>query len=136
MNILGIGTDLVETARIASALDRLGDSFLKRCFTESEIAYCQRHANASLPFAARWAAKEAIAKAFGTGIGPEMSLVELEIVKLPSGQPTVVLHGNALKHAQNIGVVEIKISLTHTEHYAAAYALVLVGAKPIAGEGS
>ena len=129
MNIYGIGTDLVETARIASALERLGDSFLKRCFTESEIAYCQRHANAALPFAARWAAKEAIAKAFGTGIGLEMSLVELEIVKLPSGQPSVVLHGNAHAHAQSIGTLEIKISLTHTEHYAAAYALVLVGEK-------
>ena len=128
MNIYGIGIDLVETARIASALERLGDSFLKRCFTESEIAYCQRHANASLPFAARWAAKEAIAKAFGTGIGPKISLVELEIARTPSGQPTVVLHGNALQHAQTIGVREIKISLTHTEHYAAAYAMVLVGA--------
>ena len=77
----------------------------------------------------RRGAKEAIAKAFGTGIGLEMSLVELEIVKLPSGQPSVVLHGNAHAHAQSIGMLEIKISLTHTEHYAAAYALVLVGEK-------
>lgn len=127
MNVYGIGTDLVETARIAKSLERQGDAFLKRCFTGGEIAYCQRHANSSLPFAARWAAKEAVAKAFGTGIGAEMSLVEIEVVNLPGGQPSVVLHGNALAHATMLGVREVKLSLTHTEHYAAAFAVALKG---------
>ena len=126
MNLYGIGTDLVETTRIASAIERLGDSFLKRCFTDHEIAYCTRHGQATQSFAARWAAKEAISKAFGTGIGHEMSLVELEIINLPSGQPTVVLHGKAARHAEQLGVAEVKISLSHTASYAVAHAMVLL----------
>ena len=125
MNIHGIGTDLVETKRIASAIQRLGATFLNRCFTEAEIAYCQSHAQSDAAFAARWAATEAISKAFGTGIGAEMSLVELEISHLPSGQPIVLLHAAAKSYAQFLGVTEVKISLTHTTEYAAAYAMVL-----------
>ncbi len=123
--IHGIGTDLVETARLARAIARHGDHFLRRCFTDGEIAYCQSHAAPELPFAARLAAKEAVSKAFGTGIGEKMNWTDLEICKLPSGQPTVALHGPARAHADSLKVVEVKISLTHTATYAAAYAVVI-----------
>lgn len=126
MNIYGIGIDLVETARIAGSIERHGDHFLNRCFTAGELAACGNHSQTNLKLAARWAAKEAVSKAFGTGIGAAMSLTEIEIINLPSGQPTVQLHGNAQSHAASLGVREIKISLTHTAHYAAAYAMVIV----------
>jgi holo-[acyl-carrier protein] synthase len=125
MKILGIGADLIETARLARIIARQGESFLRRCFTDGEIGYCQAHAAPELPFAARFAAKEAIAKAFGTGIGERMNWTDLEIAKLPSGQPVVTLHGAAREFADSLRVVEIKVSLTHTENYAAAYAMVI-----------
>lgn len=126
VNIYGIGTDLVETARLARSISRLGDAFLRRCFTDSEIAYCQSHSAPELPYAARFAAKEAVSKAFGTGIGDKMNWTDIEVCRLESGQPTINLLGAAKSHAESLGVIEIKLSLTHTNNYAAAYALVLV----------
>lgn len=126
MNVYGIGTDLVETARIARSIQSHGEAFLSRCFTDGEIAYCRTHRASELPFAARFAAKEAVAKAFGTGIGAAMNWTDIEICRLESGQPTVRLHGAAEQQAQDLGVTEIKLSLTHTASYAAAYALILV----------
>ena len=126
MKVLGIGTDLVETSRIAKLIETHGERFLHRCFTQAEIDYCRSHANSNQSFAARWAAKESIAKAFGTGIGAELALTELEITKLPSGQPIVQLHAGSQAFALSLGVTEVKISLTHTQDYAAAYAMVLI----------
>ncbi len=123
MNIYGIGVDLVETKRIARALTQEG--FVERCFTAAEAAYCGAHARSAQSYAARWAAKEAVAKAFGTGIGAAMSLTEIEVVPLPSGQPRIVLNGNAARHAAAVGVREIHLSLTHTEQYAAAYVIAI-----------
>jgi holo-[acyl-carrier protein] synthase len=123
MKIYGIGIDLVETERIARAMAKPG--FKERCFTADEIAYCGDHANSGPSYAARWAAKEAVAKAFGTGIGAEMSLVEIEVCKHPTGQPYIKLTGNALAYAEKHGVTEVKLSLTHTKDHAAAYAVVI-----------
>jgi holo-[acyl-carrier protein] synthase len=122
--VYGIGIDLVETTRIATAIARPG--FLNRCFTAEEQAYCGQSLNSAPSYAARWAAKEAVAKAFGTGIGADMSLLEIEVYKLPSGQPCIRLTGNAEAYAARLGVCEVKISLTHTKEHASAYAMILV----------
>ena len=118
------GIDLVEIDRIRRVIARQGEAFLKRVFTEAERAYCESHGDAAPSFAARWAAKEAVAKALGTGIGAEASLVQIEVVRLESGQPCVRLHGAAAATAAEMGVQEVRLSLTHTEHYAAAFAVV------------
>jgi holo-[acyl-carrier protein] synthase len=126
MNILGLGIDIVETARIAKSLEQFGDRFLQRVFCEGEIAYCQSMKHPHTHFAARWAAKEAVSKTFGTGIGKAVGWREIEVCKKESGEPICVLHGGAKALAEKIGATGVMISLSHTEHYAAANA-VLVG---------
>ena len=93
MTILGVGMDIVETKRIAESIERFGDRFLHRVFLEGEVAYAKSMKFPHLHLAARFAAKEAISKAFGTGIGREMGWRDLEIVREPSGAPRVQLHG-------------------------------------------
>jgi holo-[acyl-carrier protein] synthase len=127
MTILGIGMDVVETRRIAESMERFGDRFLQRIFLEGEVAYARAMKFPQLHLAARFAAKEALSKAFGTGIGREIGWRDLEIVREPSGQPRVLLHGRAVAYAQSRGVVQLHISLSHTADYGAASA-VLVGA--------
>ena len=118
------GIDLVETARIARAIERQGEAFLRRVFTPAERAYCESLADSAGSYAARWAAKEAVAKALGTGIGGDASWVEIEVVRAESGEPGIVLHGTTAAAAAKRGVKEVRISLTHTEHYAAAFAVI------------
>jgi len=128
MKILGIGLDIVETARIAQSLEKFGDRFLQRVFCEGEIAYCQSMKHSHTHFAARWAAKEAVSKTFGTGIGKTVSWRDIEVCKKESGEPYCVLHGGAKELAEKLGASSVLISLSHTEHYAAANA-VLIGAE-------
>jgi holo-[acyl-carrier protein] synthase len=125
MNIFGIGIDVVEVERIASSMDEFGDRFVNKIFTESERAYCDRQKNPKIHYAARFAAKEAISKAMGTGIGKDMAWLDMEIRRRPSGEPEVYLSGDAEKFAKANKIKQIKISLTHAEHYAAANAVVL-----------
>lgn len=127
MNVAGIGVDIVETARIRDSLEKFGDRFLNRCFLPDEIAYCQGMKFPELHLAARFAAKEAISKAFGTGIGKQLGWRDMEIRKRESGEPFVVLHGKGLELAQQRGVDKMYVSLSHCKEYAAAQA-VLVGA--------
>ena len=117
------GIDLVENARIATAIERGGVIFLRRTFTDAEVAYCQRHRDPAPHFAARFAAKEAVAKAFTTGIGEAAAFREIEVVHLPGGAPAIVLHGAAAATAAAQGITGLQISLTHTDHYAAAFAI-------------
>jgi holo-[acyl-carrier protein] synthase len=124
--IYGVGIDIVETDRIHRVLERQGDRFLHRCFTEAEIAYCRSHGVPNQSFAARFAAKEAVSKAFGTGIGEKMSFLDIEVTRDAAGKPGVLLHRAAADFAKELGVLEVKISLSHTTSYAAAYALVLL----------
>jgi holo-[acyl-carrier protein] synthase len=124
-NILGIGMDIVETKRIADSLARFGDRFLHRVFLDAEVAYAQSMKQPQLHLAARFAAKEAISKAFGTGIGHTMGWRDLEIVRQPSGAPRVQLHGKAADHAKSRGVIEVHISLSHTADYGAASAVIV-----------
>ncbi len=125
MTILGVGMDIVETKRIAESIERFGDRFLQRVFLDGEVAYAKSMKFPHLHLAARFAAKEAISKAFGTGIGHEMGWRDLEIVREPSGQPKVVLHGKAEAFAKARGVQEVHISLSHTAEYGAASAVVV-----------
>src|SRR5271169_58677 len=110
MNILGVGMDVVETKRIADSIERFGDRFLQRVFLEGEIAYARSMKFPHLHLAARFAAKEAISKAFGTGIGPEMGWRDLEIVRERGGAPVVRLHGRAEAYAKKRGVTAVHIS--------------------------
>ena len=127
MTILGLGMDIVETKRIAESLDRFGERFLRRVFLEAEVAYAQGMKHPHLHLAARFAAKEAVSKAFGTGIGKEIGWRDMEIVREPGGQPRVVLHGRAIEYAKSRGVLEIHVSLSHTAEYGAASAVIVGG---------
>lgn len=120
--ITGIGTDLIEIARIQRAIEK-NPHFMERVYTADEIAYCQRKKNAWQSFAARFAAKEAVSKALGTGIGP-VGLMEIEIVNTEKGQPMVVLHGKALQLAADRNIQRVHISLSHSEAYAMATAVL------------
>ena len=127
MRIFGIGIDVVEVERIASAIGRHGEPFLARLFTSSERKYCEGQKKPTLHYAARFAAKEAISKALGTGIGGEAGWLDLEIVRDPSGAPKLVLSGAAAEFAKREGITDISISLTHAREYAAANAVAVAG---------
>jgi holo-[acyl-carrier protein] synthase len=120
MSVLGVGIDIVENARIEHSLSRFGERFLHRVFTAGEIAYCQSMKFPARHFAARFAAKEAVSKAFGTGIGKAMGWRDIDVHRHASGQPFVVLEGGAKQLAQERGVSAVWISLSHTDHHAAA----------------
>lgn len=125
MRLIGIGIDVVEVARITDAIARHDGAFAKRVFTERERAYCESQKRPGLHFAARFAAKEAVAKAFGTGIGKDLSWLDMEIIRRPSGEPAVELSGAGRRFADGNGITEVKISLTHARDYAAANAVAL-----------
>ena len=120
--ITGIGTDLIEIVRIQRAIEK-NPHFMERVYTANEIVYCRRKKNAWQSFAARFAAKEAVSKALGTGIGP-VGLMEIEIVNAENGQPKVVLHGKALQLAADRNIQRVHISLSHSEAYAMATAVL------------
>jgi len=112
--IVGSGIDLVEIARIQQSMERFGQRFLKRVYTSAEQAYCLRKRNSAESLAARFAAKEAGAKALGTGISHGVSWLEIEVVREPSGRPTIQFHGRAAELAERMGVSRAALSITHT----------------------
>jgi holo-[acyl-carrier protein] synthase len=118
--IIGIGTDLIEIARIEQSVARYGERFLQRVYTSAEIEYCQSKKNAAESFAARFAAKEAAAKALGTGISRGISWLEIEVIREPSGRPILALSGRAAQRAREIGVAHTSLSLTHSRQIAMA----------------
>src|SRR4051812_17371986 len=124
MSVLGVGIDIVENARIEHSLERFGERFLQRVFTAGEIAYCQSMKFPARHFAARFAAKEAVSKAFGTGIGKSMGWKDIDVHREGSGQPFVVLEGGAKTLAAERNVSAIWISLSHTDHNAVAMAAI------------
>jgi len=126
MSVLGIGVDLVENARIEHSLERFGERFLQRVFTPGEIEYSQSMKYPARHLAARFAAKEAVSKAFGTGIGKTMGWKDIDVHRRPSGEPFVVLEGGAKKLAEDRGIGAVWITLSHTEHHAMAM-IVLEG---------
>ena len=124
MSVLGIGVDIVETQRIEHSLERFGERFLHRVFTAGEIEYCQSMKYPARHFAARFAAKEAVSKAFGTGIGKSMSWKDIDVHREGSGQPFVLLQGGAKRLAADRQVSAVWLSLSHTDHNAAAMAVI------------
>jgi len=122
--ILGVGIDIIEVERVAASVERFGERFLKRILVEEEIAYCQSHKTPAPFIAARFAAKEAISKAFGTGIGAQLGWHDMEVRRRPSGEPFVVLHGNGQTLLQQRAVRVVLLSLSHTQTYAAAVAIL------------
>jgi holo-[acyl-carrier protein] synthase len=132
MEILGIGTDIVECPRIGKMIEQHGELFLRRVYTEREIRYCQSRKHAIEHFAGRWAAKEAILKALGTGWSRGIAWTDMEIRSGVSGQPRVLVCGGAKEAALLRGIGDILVSIAHCRTYATAYALA-VG--PIAARG-
>ncbi len=122
--IVGVGTDLVEVARIEAAMKRFATRFEERLLTPSELAYCRSQGGVAAAVAARFAAKEAVAKAFGTGIGAELGWHDIEIARQNSGQPEVRLLGKGLALLQSRGARIVHVSMTHTRGHAAAVAIV------------
>jgi len=120
MSMLGIGVDLVECSRIQHSIDRFGDRFLHRVFTDGEIEYSMSMKFPARHLAARFAAKEAVSKAFGTGIGKAMGWRNIDIRKRPSGEPFLVFSGSAQELAAKRGVTSALVTLSHTEHHAMA----------------
>ncbi len=127
MQIFGIGIDIVETERIAKSIERFGDRFLDRVYTQAERAYCDKMKFPERYYAARFAAKEAISKTFGTGINHQVGWKDMEVLRRESGEPYVVLSGGAKAFAEENGITEVKISLSHADHYAAANAVACQG---------
>ena len=122
--IIGIGADIAEVPRLREAIERHGERFLQRVFTEREIAYCQRHRNSEERFAARFAAKEAMMKALGTGWRRGITWRDIEVSNAQGGQPNIQLTGKALEIFHSLGGERIYLSLTHTDNYALAQVII------------
>lgn len=118
--IVGTGIDLTEISRIEHSIERYGSRFLNRVYTAAEQAYCLRKRKSAESFAARFAAKEAGAKALGTGISYGVNWLEIEVVRPPGARPTVQFHGRAAKFADRLGVKHAALSITHSKDMAMA----------------
>jgi holo-[acyl-carrier protein] synthase len=118
--LIGTGVDLIEVERIAHSIERFGERFLRRVYTDHEIAYCSRKRGSAESFAARFAAKEAGAKALGTGISRGVTWNEFQVARTPGGRPVLELSGRAALMATELGVRAISLSLTHTATLAMA----------------
>ena len=128
--VVGLGTDLTEIARIRRSVERFGSRFLDRIYTPGEIAYCRRKKDGAESLAARFAAKEAGAKALGTGISRGVSWQEFEVCREPGGKPSLSLSGRAAELAAELGIDRLSLSLTHTRDLAMA----VVIAEHLAGD--
>ena len=123
--MIGIGTDIIECERIAQMIGRHSDHFLHRVFTEQEILYCSGRKSSDQHFAGRWAAKEAVLKAIGTGWISGIRWTDVEVVNEISGAPVVRLHGGAARIAMEKGIMRLKITISHCKTYAVAFAVAL-----------
>jgi holo-[acyl-carrier-protein] synthase len=121
--VVGVGTDIVDVSRISNMIDKYGDSFLKKTFTDSEINYCSAFSDSQLHFAARFAAKEAMAKALGTGFRGELSLKGLSLENDSLGMPLAVLDSAAKAALAKIGGKKMSVSISHLKEYAIAFAV-------------
>ena len=118
--IVGLGIDIAEIDRIEAAIQRHGDPFLNRVYSPAEIQYCEQHLNRYERYAGRFAAKEAGMKALGTGWRRGVRWVDLEVVRMRGGKPTLALHGRAEEIAGALGVTNISLSITHSGNLAVA----------------
>jgi holo-[acyl-carrier protein] synthase len=125
MDILGIGTDIIECPRIGKMVENHGELFLRRVYTDREIRYCQSRKHAIEHFAGLWAAKEAILKALGTGWTRRVSWTDIEVRHGQKGQARVLVCGGAKEEAIRRGIGDILISISHCRTYATAYAMAI-----------
>jgi holo-[acyl-carrier protein] synthase len=123
MNVFGIGTDIVECLRIAQMIERHGDLFINRVYTDREIDYCSSRKQATQHYAGRWAAKEAILKAIGTGWRRGISWRDIEVLNEQGGRPVATLRGGAHDALTQLGATDVMISISHCRSHATAYAL-------------
>jgi holo-[acyl-carrier protein] synthase len=125
MEIIGVGTDIVECLRIGRMIERHGELFLRRIYTEREIHSCQRRKHAVEHFAARWAAKEAILKCLGTAWNRGLGWTDLEIRTDSAGQARVHMCGSAKDRVQSLHISDILITMAHCRAYATAHAVAI-----------
>ena len=124
-HIVGLGTNIVEIVRIGKMIERHGEIFLNRVFTEDEVRYCQRRKECYQHFAGRWAAKEAVMKTLGTGFIKGIGWQDIEVCSQKSGRPTINIRGGAREYAESIGIDEILITISHCKLYATATAIAV-----------
>ena len=124
-HVIGIGTDITECLRIARMIERHGELFVNRVYTPEEIRYCQNRKQATQHFTGRWAAKEAIMKALGTGWQRGIAWRDIEIRNEPGGQPVVGVRGGVKEVVEQLGVARILVTISHCRTYATATAIAL-----------
>jgi len=125
MDVLGIGTDITECLRIAQMIERHGELFVDRVYTAEETGYCRNRKQATQHFTGRWAAKEAVLKALGTGWRRGIAWHDVEVCNEPGGRPVIVLRGGAREVARQLGIVQVQISISHCRSHAVAFAVAL-----------
>ena len=125
MTVLGIGTDIVECLRIAQIIERHGELFINRVYTDHEIQYCRSRRAATQHYAGRWAAKEAVLKALGTGWRRGISWRDVEVRNATSGKPSIALRGGAREVFEKSGIRDMLISISHCRSHATAYAIAI-----------
>lgn len=123
--IVGLGTDIIEIVRIGQMIERHGELFLQRVYTDREIRYCQRRKECYQHFAGRWAAKEAVMKTLGTGWARGVGWHDIEVFAEKSGQPSIAIRGAAADYAKQLGIGDILITISHCRAYATATAIAL-----------
>lgn len=122
--IVGTGVDIVEVPRVAAAIERFGQRFMERIYTEAEVRYCESKANKMERYAARFAAKEAALKAIGTGWRRGVRWRDIEVQREPGGRPTLVFSGKAAEFAARLGMKRASLSLSHTKEQAIAQVIL------------
>jgi holo-[acyl-carrier protein] synthase len=125
MEIIGLGTDITECLRIARMIERHGELFINRVYTSDEISYCQNRKQATQHFTGRWAAKEAVLKALGTGWRKGISWHDMEILNDRLGKPTLFVRGGVADVCQQLGIREILVTISHCRTYATAVAIAV-----------
>ncbi len=125
LGIIGLGTDIIEVVRIGQMIEKHGETFLRRVYTEQEIAYCSRRKEYLQHYAGRWAAKEAAMKALGTGWSRGVGWTDLEVTSDASGAPVLQIHGGAKEMIEQLGIHRILISISQCSAYATATAIAV-----------
>ena len=124
MQIIGLGTDIVEISRVKAVLERFSGRFHERVYTSLELMLGESKSGHIAYYAGRWAAKEAAAKALGCGIGEKCAFTDIEILNDDNGRPVLTFSGAAAKLAASLGVSEVKLSISHENHYAVATVII------------
>jgi holo-[acyl-carrier protein] synthase len=125
MNVIGLGTDIIECLRIAKMIEKHGELFLQRVYTEHEVGYCSSRKAANQHYAGRWAAKEAVLKAMGTGWSRGIRWRDIEVKVELSGKPNVYLHSTAKDICNELGIADMLISISHCRSHATATAIAI-----------